>query len=457
MWRSRKKSPDEKFLRHNGIFARKYRIIRKISQGSHGAIYAALDLCMDRHVALKILLPQYRGTKFSRRFDREAKLLARIDSPHVVVVYDSGVFEGIPWLAMPYYEGSRDLWSVTESAQGPLPLDLGCRILLQVATGLEHMHHVDVIHRDLTPRNILIVPRLRLALIIDLGLGRHTDAATITATGTPIGSVGYMAPEMMSRRRGDGRADCYSLGVIAYQVLTGQRPTYQGLKPSDLRAELRCLDEVIMRALRPRPEDRFQSATEMRQAFESALCAAPWSTASWPERGEFAGVCDSDSTSLALCSSSDMSWEIGGSGADGVSASWDVPPRLGSERMLSWPRLAVAGAAIAACGAVITIAQLELGPFARVVPPAETNSIMCIAPEDEEVACFSDDAPETAKAPEEQPRAEPRQKRLQRRKKQPETNTSENKNEQEDRRITYRIGPHKITVPESIDLKVKLK
>lgn len=272
MWKLRQSSTaKDKVFRSGAVIAKRYRVLGQVAQGGHGIVLVALDTHTESHVAIKALLPQHRGTDARHRFEREAKLLARIQSPYVIAVRDFGIHKGAQWMAMPYYHESCDLWSLMKSFQSTVPLDVAVDIISNVATGLEHMHLADIIHRDLNTRNILYVPALHLAIIIDLGLGRDTTAVTETVSGVLVGSVGYMAPEVQRGERGDHRSDIYSFGVLADQLLSGRVYSHDGTPPSTIRENAKPFDNIVMRSLEIRPADRFQSASELRQALRDAL------------------------------------------------------------------------------------------------------------------------------------------------------------------------------------------
>ncbi len=261
-----------------------YQIIEPITSGGMATIYKAHQVGLDRIVAIKIL-PEYLLTQagFLERFKIEAQAIARLDHPHILPVYDYGQFERVPYLVMKYVPGGtlKDL-----ILKGPIEPHEAARLLQQVAEALDYAHRQDIIHRDVKPSNILLQDG-KWALLMDFGLAKlRSTSSNITASGTGVGTPDYMSPEQAQGRPVDARTDVYSLGVVLYQMLTGDVPFHAetplavmlkqiadppplpSLKNPDINL---AMERVILRALAKAPDDRYASAIELAEAFEQAL------------------------------------------------------------------------------------------------------------------------------------------------------------------------------------------
>jgi serine/threonine protein kinase len=238
-----------------------------------GAVYRARQNGLDREVAVKVLpkeLSQHED--LVRRFEREAKAMARLDHPHIVRVFDVGQTEdGFWYLVMEHVEG-RDLAEVV--AQGGLPEAEVLRVVTEICEALEHAHAAGFVHRDIKPSNVLVDRQGRVK-VADFGLAQAVSAegpeawSRLTASGSLMGTLEYMAPEQLAGRAVDQRADLYSVGVLFYELLTGDVPRGSWKPPSTLKKLNPQVDEVVRRSLEPRPEDRYRSATELREAVEA--------------------------------------------------------------------------------------------------------------------------------------------------------------------------------------------
>jgi serine/threonine protein kinase len=260
-----------------------YRIYDEIGQGSVATVYLAKDLERNRMVALKIIHPELaKESPFARRFQREAKLLTKLDSPHIIRVLDYGSYEGVDFIALEYMEG-RTLSAILEE-EGALEVEWALSLARQVAQGLAHADQAGVVHRDIRPANIMVAPS-GLAKIMDLGLARGADLSRLTATGV-LGSPQYLSPEQAEGKEADIRSDIYSLGVTLFEMLTGQRP-YEADSTVDivlkhLQEPVLSLrefneeipgevDELVKRCLAKAPEERFQTPGELIEAIDGAL------------------------------------------------------------------------------------------------------------------------------------------------------------------------------------------
>jgi serine/threonine protein kinase len=263
-----------------------YRITGKLGQGGMGVVYEAEDTRLHRKVALKFLPEELvDDADASRRFRREAETVAVLSHPHICTVYDIGEHDGRSFIAMQRLEGvnlktylNRKTLETTEIVH----------IALQVTEALEAAHASGIVHRDIKPGNIVVNDRGH-ATVLDFGLARRfqmedglgLDGSTIP--GRPLGTANYMAPERILQLPLDPRCDLFSLGVVIYEMATGRLP-FSGESPADTVTNV--LDKepvplttlspdrpaelwnVVRRLLAKRAADRYQSASELRQALE---------------------------------------------------------------------------------------------------------------------------------------------------------------------------------------------
>jgi predicted Ser/Thr protein kinase len=257
----------------------------ELGRGGMGIVYRARQRKLGRTVALKLLAPELAGDRdFAARFLREARVLASLRHEHIVAVHDFGETEGLCWLLMEHVDGP-DLRRVLEA--GNLAPEAALAIVPQICDALSAAHALGVVHRDIKPENVLLDAAGR-AKIADFGLAKLIDARggtpTLTRAEQAMGTPHYMAPEQMRGARDvDHRADIFSLGVVFYEMLTGQLPIGRFEAPSK-RAQVDVrLDEIVLRALESRPERRYQSAVAVKDDVE-AVGAGPAPT---PERPEW--------------------------------------------------------------------------------------------------------------------------------------------------------------------------
>lgn len=246
-------------------------ILELIGQGGMGAVYRARQTKLDRLVAVKVLPPEWgRDPAFAERFTREARALARLNHPHVVAVHDFGETAGLYYLVMEYVDGPN----LRQALQaGPLAPAQALAVIPQMCDALHYAHEEGVVHRDIKPENILLDRRGRVK-VADFGLAKLLGGPrvefTLTGSRQVMGTLDYMAPEQRSRPLEiDHRADIYSLGVVFYEMLTGELPLGRFAPPSE-RAEVDArLDAVVHRALETDPERRYQSASDVKADVES--------------------------------------------------------------------------------------------------------------------------------------------------------------------------------------------
>ena len=247
-------------------------IIELLGQGGMGAVYKARQRELDRLVALKILPPQVGQTEtFAERFTREARSLAKLNHPHIVTVHDFGrTAEGLYYFIMEFVDGTDLRRAIQSGSIKPIE---ALAIVPQVCEALQYAHEEGIVHRDIKPENILLDKRGRVK-IADFGLAKLLDkpptAYTLTHAQQKMGTPHYMAPEQIEHpAQVDHRADIYSLGVVFYEMLTGQLPIGRFALPSEkVRVDVR-LDEVVLKSLEHEPERRYQHASEIKTDVEA--------------------------------------------------------------------------------------------------------------------------------------------------------------------------------------------
>jgi serine/threonine protein kinase len=245
-------------------------IVELIGVGGMGAVYRARQPKLDRWVALK-LLPEGSGSDptFGERFLREARVLARLSHPNIVGVYDFGQNGEFCYLLMEYVDGVNLRQAMRAGKFSPTQ---ALALVPQVCSALQFAHDAGVMHRDIKPENILLDAQGRVKLA-DFGiakmLGEPTGDPALTLTGTSVGTPQYMAPEQIEHPSDvDHRADIYSLGVVFYELLTGELPLGRFAAPSAKTPLDARIDDIVLRALAKEREMRQQSADEVRTAVE---------------------------------------------------------------------------------------------------------------------------------------------------------------------------------------------
>ena len=269
-----------------------YQVESEIGRGGMSVVYRARDIRLNRTVAIKVLPPELAYDPAIRtRFTREAQTSAQLSHAHIVPIYDVGEREGIAYFVMALVSGGN--LAALLAREPRQPIDEVRRLLCEIADALAYAHVRGVIHRDVKPDNVLIDADSGRAIVTDFGIARAIEAGTrLTITGNALGTPQYMSPEQaVGEREVDGRSDIYSLGVVAYQMLTGRLPFTGGntmallLKHVNERplpiVELRPdapkpLRDAIERALMKAPEDRWPTAASMRQAILSDEPAPSW-------------------------------------------------------------------------------------------------------------------------------------------------------------------------------------
>jgi serine/threonine protein kinase len=265
-----------------------YEILSSIGAGGMGEVYRAKDTRLDRIVAIKVL-PAHLSDRaeLRERFEREAKAISSLNHPHICTLYDVGHQDGIDYLVMEYVEGET---LATRLAKGPLPLDQVLRYAIEIADALDKAHRKGVTHRDLKPGNIML--NKSGSKLLDFGLAKlREDAAPatplsqlptgkdpITAQGTILGTLQYMAPEQLEGKEADARTDIFSFGVVVYEMATGKK-AFEGKSQASLISAIISsdpqpmsslqpmtppgLDHVVKTCLAKDPDGRWQTASDL--------------------------------------------------------------------------------------------------------------------------------------------------------------------------------------------------
>ena len=264
-----------------------YRIESVAGRGGMGTVYRAMDIHLERRVALKVISGEFaEDEEFRRRFKRESRIAASIRHPNVVTVFAAGEQEGLLYIAMDYIEGT-DLKAMLAGRSG-LDLPLATEIVTQVASALDAAHAKGLVHRDVKPANVLITTANggHNAYLTDFGLTKDvTSESGMTKTGMFLGTLDYAAPEQIEGGPLDARTDVYALGCMLYEVLTGRVPYPRDSTVATMYAHLEgppprvteaapglpaAFDQVVKRAMARRPEDRYPSAGDVARAARAA-------------------------------------------------------------------------------------------------------------------------------------------------------------------------------------------
>jgi tRNA A-37 threonylcarbamoyl transferase component Bud32 len=246
-------------------------IIELIGAGGMGAVFKARQPKLERFVALKILPEALSADPgFAERFSREARVLASLNHPNIVTVYDVGQAGGFLYLLMEYVDGVNLREAM---AAGRFTPTQALALVPKICEALQYAHNEGVLHRDIKPENILLDVKGRLK-IADFGIaklvGARTEEMTLTASGTALGTPHYMAPEQLEKpQEVDQRADIYSLGVVFYEMLTGELPIGKFALPSEKSTVDPRVDPIVLRALEKDRDKRFQQASEVKTRVEN--------------------------------------------------------------------------------------------------------------------------------------------------------------------------------------------
>ena len=265
-----------------------YKIISKLGQGGMGEVYLAEDSRLDRKVALKIL-PEHLSERadLRERFEREARAVSSLNHPHICTLHDIGEQDGIHFLVMEHLEGET---LAARLEKGALPLEQTLEYAIQIADALDKAHRQGVVHRDLKPGNIMLVKNG--AKLLDFGLAKlkateatevnlsnlPTEQANLTAEGTILGTLQYMAPEQLEGKDTDSRTDIFAFGAVVYEMATGKK-AFEGSSQASLIAAImqsdprpmvelqpmtpELLDQTVKKCLAKQPDERWQSASDL--------------------------------------------------------------------------------------------------------------------------------------------------------------------------------------------------
>ncbi|MEO5816083.1 MAG: serine/threonine-protein kinase [Gemmatimonadaceae bacterium] len=263
-----------------------YELLQEIGRGGMGIVYAGRDVRLDRLVAIKVLPELVSSDEVRERFLREARAAARLSHPSIVPIYSADDRNGVTFMVMAFVDGTTLSTRLRDgrflAAADAVP------ILRDVALALNAAHSRGVIHRDIKPENILVDRLTGRAMVTDFGIARLADAmhsGALTRTGQVLGTVGYMSPEQVTGQEMDGRSDLYSLGVVAFETLSGKLPfdgpapvviVAHAIKPAPPLASVAphvpaALCAVVDRCLRKDPADRYDSGDALAAALEEAV------------------------------------------------------------------------------------------------------------------------------------------------------------------------------------------
>ncbi len=288
----------------------RYQLLKKLATGGMAQIYLARQLGVqgfEKLLVVKRILPHLAENEdFITMFLDEARIAARLNHPNVVQIFDLGQQDDTFYIAMEYIHGEdvRKVWKQAERQGTAIPIPLICRIIIESCSGLDYAHKkpdpagrpLNIVHRDISPQNILVSFEGGVK-VVDFGIAKAADQATVTKSGVLKGKYSYMSPEQAQGKPVDARTDVFALGVVLYELLTGARLFKRANDIQTLNAVTECqveppshidarlpkdLDAIVMRALARDPAARFPTARDMALAIESALdVAAPAEVGEW--------------------------------------------------------------------------------------------------------------------------------------------------------------------------------
>ena len=256
-----------------------YKVLEKIGEGGMGSVWRGVDIMLDREVAIKMLRPELANDpQIVERFRAEAVTLARLNHPNIATLYAFIRQANDYFMVMEYVRG--ETLSHAISRLGAMPCAQALGLFCQALEGVHHAHEMGIIHRDLKPANVMLTPNAAVK-VMDFGIARALSASRMTRTGHLIGTLEYMAPELIQGAGGDVRSDIYALGLLLYEMLTGRLPFESDSDYELMRAQVEAapppprhfaphvpldIEQALMRALAKRPDARFQSAAAFRAA-----------------------------------------------------------------------------------------------------------------------------------------------------------------------------------------------
>jgi serine/threonine-protein kinase len=362
----------------------RYEVTARIARGGMATVYRAVDRRLERTVAVKVMHPHLaESPDFVARFRREARAAARLSHPGVVAVHDQGMAGEASYLTMEYIDGPN-LRTVLRG-RGPLPLGEALSLVEQVLDALASAHRAGLVHRDIKPENVLLTPEGR-AKVADFGLARAVTEATAATTGTVLGTVAYLAPEIVTEGRADPRADVYAVGVLLYELLTGSQP-FTGEAPIQvafqhvnsavpapsaavpwLPAEV---DELVAALTARSPEDRPHDAGAALALLRRTVAALDPATlarrAHVPAAPSTAEPADPDATQVTEVRSSGHGTVALPIGA--IARQADTTAVAAPRRRRAWPRLLLALLVLLVAAGGGTLWWFQVGPGATVAAP----------------------------------------------------------------------------------------
>ncbi len=278
-----------------------YQLLEKLAMGGMAQIYLARQRGpegFEKRLVVKRILPHLAENEdFVRMFLDEARIAARLNHPNIVQIFDLGAQDDSFFIAMEYIHGEdlRRVWKRADRADTPIPVPLVCRVIIEACAGLDYAHKktdaagkpLNIVHRDISPQNILVTFDGRVK-VVDFGIAKAADQATVTRSGVLKGKYSYMSPEQAAGQKVDRRSDIFALGVVLYELLTCNRLFKRPSDMATLQAVAECdipppsqvnprvpedLDPIVMKALARSPEDRYSEAVQLQLALEDWLVA----------------------------------------------------------------------------------------------------------------------------------------------------------------------------------------
>lgn len=263
----------------------KYELRERLGRGGMAEVYKAYQTTMDRFIAIKVMLGHIAGDEeFIERFKREAQAVGRLRHQHIVQIFDFGIQDDVYYMAMEYIKGGTLKEYITK--QGKLSVRDSLRVASQLSDALTYAHNAGMIHRDLKPANVMFIDdTYENAVLTDFGIARILGQSGLTSTGISVGTPDYMSPEIGKGEDSDHRADIYAMGIIIYEMLTGEVPyaadTPLAVVLKHIQAPLPTfaygddvpenVERIILRCLAKEPEDRFESARALKRAIDQAI------------------------------------------------------------------------------------------------------------------------------------------------------------------------------------------
>lgn len=421
-----------------GLVAGKYKLTRLLGRGGMGSVWEGVHATLGNRVACKFIEPEYVGSQDAvSRFENEARAAASLKSKHVVDVYDHGITEdGRPYIVMEYLEGEP--LDARLEKRGSLNIQEVAVIVLQVSRALSRAHQNGIVHRDLKPENVFLVwddeDQTDIAKVVDFGIAKFTEPeasgiSSATKTGSILGTPYYMSPEQARGLKNlDARSDNWSLGVIAFEALTGQRP-FDGEAVGDLLVKIctsepplasslqphlpPAIDEWVRKALTRDPDERFQSASELADSLVTVAGLPGRGTLGSAVGGGAMRMSDPGAAPNFAKTEQHASAQLSTSGAlTGAALETDIDPAVVPKSKMSPMLLAgIAAFVLAGLGAVFAMSSSDStdaeSPAAEAAatasaPPAEAPAAPPVPtpePEPEKPVVQEEPSPEPVAAP----------------------------------------------------------